>query len=142
MAFRTKEEKNAYQQAYRAGKRIGRQPRMDPRTLLGVLGLADLIADYRSRARMKGFEFDLTPAEFLDLLGQQCHYCGAEPVERTIRRKNKSVSLVFNGIDRVNPDIGYTLANSVPCCEICNEMKLDYRFETWIDHMKRIVSRW
>lgn len=63
---------------------------------------------YRSRAALKGLEFDLSFEEFCDLLSEDCTYCGRE---------------TCNGLDRVENDQGYLLINSVPCCKSCNRLK-------------------
>lgn len=33
--------------------------------------------------------------------------------------------MLYQGIDRVNSKIGYTLGNVVPCCKKCNTVKSD-----------------
>ena len=48
--------------------------------------------------------------------------------------------LKYNGIDRVNPALGYVEDNVVTCCKICNIAKHDLRLEeflAWIEKLKR-----
>jgi hypothetical protein len=74
-------------------------------------------------------EFKLTLNEFSVLTAQRCHYC------------NKfSHNVSYCGIDRIDNGIGYELANCVPCCKRCNEMKLDYTQEEWFTHMRDIMT--
>lgn len=60
------------------------------------------------------------------MTSQPCYYCGDV--------KN------YNGIDRVDSSKGYILNNCVPCCEICNKMKLNYTVDSWILHMKKVIE--
>jgi hypothetical protein len=54
---------------------------------------------------------------------------------------------MWNGLDRVDNTLGYTEANVVPCCQICNiakqRMSVD-EFVTWISkvhqHMVQSVE--
>lgn len=61
------------------------------------------------------------------MINQECYYCGAIPNP-------------YNGIDRINSAEGYYLDNCVPCCEMCNKMKLDYPIKEWYNHMKKILE--
>jgi hypothetical protein len=55
-----------------------------------------------------------------------CHYCGDE--------------IQGVGIDRVNSNLGYSEDNCVPCCQICNEMKLDYPLSDWLKQVRKIAK--
>lgn len=76
---------------------------------------------YRSGAKERGLTFDLTMDEFMSFWQADCNYCG------------KSISTI--GIDRIKSDLGYTLANCVSCCSMCNYIKLDHDNEVLNDHM-------
>jgi len=80
---------------------------------------------YKHGAKRRGFEWDITPEQFHNFWHVPCHYCGDE--------------IQGVGIDRVDNSQGYLIDNCVPCCETCNEMKLDYGLEYWLDHMKKIL---
>lgn len=76
---------------------------------------------YQLNAKVKNRCFTLEPEDFKNLLIQNCYYCGDPPSES----KNKTWdNFMYNGIDRVNNDIGYCIENCVTCCAICNKMKL------------------
>lgn len=80
---------------------------------------------YKKGAKKRNLEFDLTKEEFYELTRQSCFYCG---------------NLInYNGIDRVDSSEGYSLKNCVPCCDVCNKMKLDYDLKFWIEHMQQII---
>jgi len=66
---------------------------------------------YKREAKRRGIPFMLTLEEFTKVVLSPCRYCG-EPA---------------GGVDRLDNshDIGYTPSNSVPCCAIDNQMKMD-----------------
>lgn len=92
-----------------------------------------VVRGYLWGAKDRGLEFNLSFEEALGLLLLPCHYCGiASSMEREGFR--------FNGIDRVNPEGGYSLDNCVPCCDICNRAKKNWtvqEFEAWL---RRIIK--
>lgn len=91
---------------------------------------------YKRGAKERGLMFSLTKEQFYILTQQSCFYCDGKPIKIYY---NKSVvmngNFSGNGVDRMNNKEGYTLDNSVPCCEICNRakraMSLD-DFNEWI----------
>lgn len=42
---------------------------------------------------------------------------------------------------RKNNSVGYTLENCVPCCGICNKMKMNLDFDTFIEKCKLISNK-
>lgn len=101
-------------------------------TLRGVeSGLTPLIRSvFNGYKRDRGYEFKLTMEQVEQLIKQNCHYCGSEPKNiKTIRLKTHTKVLRYNGIDRMNNDVGYVLSNVVPCCRNCNIAKHTYSVE-------------
>lgn len=93
-----------------------------------------LYADYRKGAKRRGLEFRLSRADMYDLTKQRCSYCGCEP-NQVIRNPSWKDSYTYNGLDRVNNAVGYTLDNVVTCCKTCNYAKgqmLHEQFLAWI----------
>lgn len=68
---------------------------------------------YKRGAKRRNYIFELTQSDFEKLIKSPCYYCGEAPKK-------------YNGIDRFNSQLGYTISNCVPCCEQCNFMKRDY----------------
>ncbi len=81
---------------------------------------------YVRGAKRRDYDFQLLTEEFNKLILQPCFYCGG---------MNKSG---FNGIDRVNNNLGYIIENSVPCCSLCNKMKSNLHYRDWLDHIEKI----
>lgn len=98
-----------------------------------------VLFDYRKRAKQKGLEFKLTLEQFSNLLGSDCHYCGAPP-KNSIVQHGKRLD-VYQGIDRLDNSKGYTLDNVVPCCIVCNKMKKAMDAETFVNHVHTISVR-
>jgi hypothetical protein len=94
---------------------------------------------YKRGAKTRGLDFNLTKDQFFYLTQQNCAYCDAEPVTKRIPRvKTKLSDYIYNGIDRVNSDLGYEMDNCVSCCSICNRMKVDMPVDLFKAHIKKI----
>lgn len=81
---------------------------------------------YRYRANRKGINFPLTYERFSEFWQLECTYCG--DIIKTI------------GIDRVDSKKGYEEGNMVPCCGMCNRMKLASTPEEFIAHIQKIAN--
>jgi hypothetical protein len=79
---------------------------------------------YRASAKRRGLVWQLTFAEFQVLIHSPCAYHGTPE---------------SNGIDRLSPDKGYTVENSVACCAQCNYMKLDMTATEFLSHVAAIM---
>jgi hypothetical protein len=88
-----------------------------------------VISTYRGTARRRGYAFALTVAQCDRLMRCNCHYCGRQPSQK--RRVNSSV-FVFNGLDRKNSKLGYTIRNVVPCCKLCNQRKSSTPYKEFV----------
>jgi hypothetical protein len=84
------------------------------------------LSSYIKGAKNRNIEWKLTEEEFLSFWKQDCFYCG-DKIE-TI------------GIDRKNNESYYSIDNTVPCCSICNKMKMDLSFEEFSKKIKQIVN--
>jgi hypothetical protein len=85
---------------------------------------------YEVNARKKGLIFELSEAAVARLIRSACHYCGvsASPT---------------NGIDRIDSSAGYTVANVVTACSICNYAKRDLSpgdFLAWVERIHAYQS--
>ncbi len=95
--------------------------------------------------KWRQFKFELTYEEFRSIVHKPCEYCGDAPYDKkyfysTKHGKDKDFFVVLNGIDRVDNTLGYTVNNTVPCCKMCNQMKLDYGLNTFFERITKIYN--
>lgn len=97
---------------------------------------------YKQNAISRNFNYELTYPEFYELITQDCHYCGQHPIEvQSLKRYNHTGQPIYtNGIDRIDSSKGYSKDNCVPCCEVCNRMKLDYDLDFFYNHIEKIYN--
>ena len=91
------------------------------------------VTAYVARVNLFKFECDLTTREVAELLLSDCYYCNGSPEDVGDTKK-------LNGIDRVDPDRGYTRDNVVPCCWTCNTMKMGQQLNEFKDAVARVYS--
>ena len=88
---------------------------------------------YKKNAKKRNIDFNLTKEEFYNITSKPCYYCN-DYSNNDINNK------LYNGVDRIDSSIGYEINNVVPCCDICNKMKLDYSKEFFINHINKIAN--
>jgi len=84
--------------------------------------------NYRLSAETRRLDFPLTKEEFNVIVTLPCYYCGI------IQPKG------FNGIDRLDSTIGYSLDNCKSCCEMCNMMKGTTGQNIFIQRVEHILT--
>jgi hypothetical protein len=89
-----------------------------------------MIRRYKSSAKIRGFNYELSDQRFEELACSNCHYCNKEHLSDI--PKELDDLQIFNGIDRKYNKIGYTLENCVACCTHCNFLKKDYDYDVFI----------
>jgi hypothetical protein len=97
-------------------------------------------------AKMRNHEFNLTYSEFESIIFKDCYYCGIEPQKATnkiiiVRGNTNEPPIYYNGIDRIDSNIGYTMDNCVPCCSICNYMKHTLDTESFLKKIESIYKK-
>ena len=110
------------------------EPRPNRRLESGEAAFNGLLYSYKQTAVDRGHTFMLSKEEFKSLTKQNCHYCGIEP-KQVSTDPSWFGDYVYNGIDRLDSNIGYNLSNVVACCKTCNyakrQMTID-EFKEWI----------
>lgn len=101
-----------------------------------------VIDAYKRNASKRGLEWALTDAICIEIFRSPCTYCGSPPSNNAykLRKYALPVQFQYNGIDRIDSDIGYVENNVVACCFICNRAKRDLSvkaFQTWLDRIVR-----
>lgn len=95
---------------------------------------------YKTGANMRNLEFNLLEKDFIELTSKTCYYCGSEPSNRSGSKKNKGY-YNYNGLDRVNNELGYKLDNIVTCCKDCNLAKRQLTVTEFLNLVKKIHER-
>ena len=86
-------------------------------------------SEYVKNAKNRNIEFDITKEQYINIINNPCKYCN------TID-KDKG----FNGLDRLNSNLNYTINNVVSCCIMCNYMKRIDLPEIFIKKVKNIID--
>lgn len=79
-----------------------------------------IYAEYRLKAKQRDHEFQLTKEQVHELIFNNCHYCNSPPLNA---KKYKNYTLNYNGIDRLDNNLGYEIGNVVTACKYCNQAK-------------------
>ena len=111
--------------------------------LPGVAGFRSLRGNYRRGAIRRGHLWELTDDDCFKLFQSDCIYCGAAP-NQIYRTGSWNGTFVYNGLDRVDNEKGYTTANTVACCGTCNLAKHttpDTEFRDWIKRAYEYQNR-
>lgn len=112
-------------------------PQKQPKFPPTIGGLRRTYRGYKFGAEQRNKVFDLTLEQFKVLTQQNCTYCGQLP-DTLMTTGSKFSEYVYNGIDRVDNNIGYILSNCVTCCEYCNKAKgtkTHSQFILWLDNL-------
>lgn len=83
--------------------------------------------DYRSEMKSK-LVFDISYELFVDLIHDNCFYCGQSANEKR------------NGVDRIDNTLGYSKENVVPCCFKCNQLKGKLSVNEFLSHIVKILE--
>jgi hypothetical protein len=107
---------------------------------LGQAGLNKVFATYKKRAKSKNLVFTISLKDFKRLTSLDCFYCGEIPqlISRNGKQWKPHGNYVYNGLDRVDNSLGYTLDNVVPCCSTCNKAKLTMGYSQFIDWILKV----
>lgn len=113
----------------------------------GLSGFNKLYKQYEFSAKKRNLIFSLTKNQLKKLTSQNCHYCSRKPesesiaqCERTTEEGKEYSKYLYNGIDRINNNIGYIYKNCVPCCKICNRGKRELTYEEFMCYINRIKN--
>lgn len=98
---------------------------------------------YKSSAKKRNITFELSINEYKDIIKNDCYYCGSNPELKQPKRKMGDlvgVPVSYNGIDRIDNNMGYLKENCVACCSKCNYMKHEMSVTSFTEHILKIVN--
>lgn len=101
---------------------------------------------YKSNAKKRGFEFNLTKDEFRKLVQKPCFYCDNNTIKNYLHESKKVNGgyKYISGVDRVDNTKGYSIENCVPACSICNIAKHHHspqEFLIWLKHILENIDK-
>ena len=109
---------------------VSKRMRLEP----GQASTNQVLRYYQTNARRRGLSWELSLSDFQRLIQGSCGYCGSRDSMTAIKHKDK---IAHNGIDRVNPALGYTVENCVSCCKTCNNAKSDMTVDQFLGWLAR-----
>jgi len=93
---------------------------------LGDASMNFVYKNYKVSAKNRNLSFNIDKNKFKELTQKNCHYCDSAPytIAKAKNGKRKlNGDFVYNGLDRIDSQIGYELNNVVTCCKFCNRLK-------------------
>jgi hypothetical protein len=105
----------------------------------GESGFNSLFYDYKYHANRRGLKFSLSEKTFRELTKSLCYYCGSPPLQES-NTSHAVTPYLYNGIDRIDSDLGYVKGNVVASCKFCNYAKLDRSTKEFTNWLKRLVD--
>lgn len=95
----------------------------------------------------KGLDFET----FCKLIEEPCYYCGdvkTKTFNRALRDRQRGLAvsdaaielgeIKYNGIDKINPDLGYVEGNIVTACFVCNLAKHLMSQDDFLNQVEKI----
>lgn len=114
-----------------------RSNRLEP----GESSFNSLIRSYKTGAKQRGKDFELTKEQIRIITKSNCYYCGIEP-KQISKHPDDLGEYYYNGIDRVDSEKGYINGNCVPCCQFCNRAKSNFPIEEFYSKIIRIYIKY
>lgn len=96
---------------------------------------------YEINAKRRNYAFEITFDQFYRLSQGNCTYCGIYP-KQVHTAPECSNTFTYNGIDRRDNSIGYTIDNCYPCCGRCNRAKMNMSHEDFLEMCRMVSSNW
>jgi hypothetical protein len=110
----------------------------------GIASFNALYARYKQNAGIRGLKFNLNKQQFRELTSKNCVYCGQPPSTVSHKQshgKTYNGAYIYNGIDRIDSTVGYVIDNCIPCCTICNKMKMVLSKDDFLSQILKIYNQ-
>jgi len=98
-----------------------------------------IIAATKHGAKARNLDYALEDSLARFIINQSCFYCGGLDL-RINRSKKSKPKYRINGIDRIDSSKGYEIDNVVPCCKICNYIKMDMGLKEFLEQIEKIYN--
>ena len=104
----------------------------------GWASLLQMARQYHKWAVIRNLALELTSGQVIFLLTQPCYYCGCLPNMSYRYHSSGKGACLRNGIDRLDPALGYVEGNVVTACWTCNRAKASMSKQEFLDWVDRI----
>jgi hypothetical protein len=87
----------------------------------------------KGNAKTRNISFKISKNYFSKIASQPCFYCNSKPAQETKSFVDRCKP--YNGLDRIDPYLGYIEGNVASCCKYCNYAKHDMSvqdFKEWL----------
>ena len=101
----------------------------------------EVFSNNKRGAKNRDIEWRLSEEEFHIIGSKTCAYCGVPPSNTTKEKYGVYGVHVYNGVDRVNPTLGYFRTNCSPCCWMCNRFKQRMSLEKFLSWAQKVCRR-
>lgn len=105
-----------------------------------ILAMRQILSNYKGSARRRGYVWGIPEKDFAKLILQKCYYCGSPP-SNFHGSPSFNGRYAYNGLDRIDNSLGYTLENVVSCCAACNTAKGDKSLSEFIKNRRGIMIK-
>lgn len=113
-----------------------------PSRLRGEYGVSTrkrILDTYKRNAQNRNYDWEISDEEAFELFSGNCILCGNAP--STVARRDRLYGeFTYNGIDRIDNNLGYVKGNVQSCCKTCNIGKGTLSCEEWIEHCNRVTN--
>ena len=96
--------------------------------------------NYRSRARSRNINFNLSYTDFMNIILLPCVYCNNTETSYFNPQNSWEETFRYTGIDRINSSLGYELNNVQPCCKWCNMAKSDRTEKEFLQWVRNVYA--
>jgi len=118
--------------------KLGIKVKRGPKIKGPEVEIKQLWSVYTKRAKDRNRIWNLTNEQFLKLINDCCYYCGVEPQQKRVDKRNNRIPFLYNGIDRKDNLKGYSIENVVTCCGFCNRAKSHYSVDDLLNWIKQV----
>lgn len=99
-----------------------------------------LLAEYKALARKKRRTWKLTADQFRRLTQEPCHFCHLPPSVVRPGAGFGDEPYVHGQVGRIDNAAGFTLDNSIPCCQVCCNGKEHSTYGEHLEWLHRIIA--
>lgn len=104
-----------------------------------------LIESYKKHAFKRDLVFELSEAKFKELCLGNCFYCFKKPTNilsgyGKLSPRGEEGKIIYNGVDRIDSNIGYIENNCRSCCKNCNTLKSNMSEADFAEQVRKIYE--